>query len=202
MRDLKNKTLSPRQRAFIDAFMVCRNGAEAVRKAGYRCKNPGEYAGLLLRHDPVREEVARREADLRRVSQMEAEEVVTLLSIVGRANIKTYLNGDWSLKPLAEIPEALAYAIESVKETTRTTGGKQPETIKVVEFKLKDSLAALDKLAKHLGFYKADNEQIRPMGTLSELHERLNLKALSAEEVRTLRDLILKMQGAESTPTQ
>lgn len=53
-------TLTPLEQAFISSFLVCKNGSQAVREAGYKSKAPQAYARALLERDYIREEVQAR----------------------------------------------------------------------------------------------------------------------------------------------
>lgn len=38
----KKHTLTPLEQAFIASYIVCKNGSQAVREAGYKCKAPNQ----------------------------------------------------------------------------------------------------------------------------------------------------------------
>jgi phage terminase small subunit len=188
--------LTPLQAACVDRFMVLRDQTKAYVEArgGKEPRQARTTASRIFRLPQVKAEIAKREEALRRVSDMEAAELIRLWSIEARGDIANYFNGDWTIKQLDEIPKDLTYAIESVRHTTRTTGsGKDRVTTHAVDFKLSDRGRAKESLAKYLGLFKADNEQ-KANNILAMIQANLNLKALSVEDVRLLREIVRKMQ--------
>lgn len=178
--------LTPYQAAWVEQYFICgMDATAAVRKLRPGVKDP-KRCGFALRHTPaVAKVLEARKAELARVAKASSEEVITRLSIVGRANIKAYLNGDWTLKPLEEIPEDLAFAILEHEDTTTTKGhGENQTTTRTVRIKLKDSLVALDKLARHLNLFKGDEGQT--VNVLALIQNNLHLKDLPSEDLRTI----------------
>lgn len=190
----KPRDMTSRHERFLEEYFAAGcNGAEAFRRIEPAAKNPRRKAFDLIRRSPaLRKAIEARQAELARMAKADAEEVITRLSIVGRANIKAYLNGDWSLKPLDEIPEDLAYAILEHEETTTTRGaGENAVTVRTVRIRLKDSLSALDKLAKTLGLFKGD-ENPNNVNVLALIQNNLHLQDMSSDDLRLLAAVIRK----------
>lgn len=183
--------------ACIDNFMVCRNQTQAYAAVRPGAKDSSRTASRIFARPEVQAEITRREEHLRRVSTMDAAEVINRLSLIARANIKDLCNDDWSLRPLGEIPDELAYAISSVKDTTRTSTDKagRTEVVRTVKVFLKDSKSSLDSLAKHLGLFKdGEGGGGTTNNILAVLHANLRLDELSLDELRTLLALVEKIK--------
>ena len=58
--------LTPKQSAFVDEYIVCRNGAEAARRAGYAALSARVTASRLLTKANIKAELAIKEAELAR----------------------------------------------------------------------------------------------------------------------------------------
>ena len=69
---------------------------------------------------------------------------------------KDLFNEDGSLKPINDLPDEVAGCIASLDVVENHFGESLQRKTKV---KLYSKLEAIEKLAKHLGFYEKDNEQ-------------------------------------------
>lgn len=49
-------TLTPLEQAFISAYILCKNGSQAVREAGYKVKAPDKYGIKIKNQQDSREE--------------------------------------------------------------------------------------------------------------------------------------------------
>lgn len=68
--------LTPKQAAFIDAYMVTQNGAEAVRQAGYKTGNPNVLAAQLLKTPIVMKAISERQEETRKNNGIALDEIV------------------------------------------------------------------------------------------------------------------------------
>lgn len=82
----KGSKLSPKQRAFIDEYMVSQNASEAVLKAGYKTTNQNRIASELLQHPLVSEEIERRLADKQEKTELRADYLVNKLIAIIDSN--------------------------------------------------------------------------------------------------------------------
>lgn len=89
------KALLPRQRAFIEAYVVCLNGEAAAAKAKYKY---GAASGLLA-NPAIRSEVDRR---IEAQSRMPASEILARLERQAHASIADFLKpGTLEIDPTA-----------------------------------------------------------------------------------------------------
>lgn len=71
--------LTPRQNAFVDHYVTCRNGAEAARRAGYAEPSARITASRLLTKDNIKTALAAAKADLKRKLNIDKKHVVVEL---------------------------------------------------------------------------------------------------------------------------
>lgn len=69
-------TLTPKQRAFVDHYVTCRNGAEAARRAGYAEPSARITAAKLLTKANIQSALAEKEAELKRLSEIDKNRVI------------------------------------------------------------------------------------------------------------------------------
>jgi phage terminase small subunit len=150
------------QEAFINNLLQGMNQADAYKAAGYRSKTPKSQANQLMTvSDRVMARLSYKRSQLAKRSDVTAERVVNELAKIGFADLKDFLDTGNEVKDLTELDSRLTAAVESVQTDIRHDSGNSDGYTEKVKIKLHNKIAALDKLAQHLGLYEADNTQKR-----------------------------------------
>ncbi len=84
--------LTPKQRAFVDQYVLCRSGAEAARRAGFAISSARITASQLLTKPNVKAALALKEAELRRAAKIDRNYVVQEI-LTGIAVAKQNMRG-------------------------------------------------------------------------------------------------------------
>lgn len=131
------------QRAFIDYYILEKNGTKAAQLAGYK----GNYATLRaiasenLTKPNIKAEVERRFAE----QSMSANEVLARLGDIARIDMGEFVEIKRGI-PFLDLEKAERYSKLHLLKKFKT--GKQG-----VEIELYDKQAALETLGKHLGLF-------------------------------------------------
>lgn len=149
--------LNERQKLFCEEYIVDLNATKAAIRAGYSKDTARSIGSENLSKPDIQDYISELQEALSEKVKVKQEHVLEELIKIGFADIKNYYQpGTLSLKALSELDNKLSAAISQIKVTefegefgTKTT----------VEFKLHPKLDALEKIAKHLGFYLEDNKQ-------------------------------------------
>jgi phage terminase small subunit len=144
-------TLTPKQRKFVDEYLIDLNGTQAAIRAGYSAESARSIAHEnLTKPDIVRaiDEALAKHAGVTR------PRIVNELAKIAFAKPKDYFA--WgpdsvTVKDSQELDDDQAAAIAEVSQTITPAGG----TIRV---KLSDKLTALEKLGRALGLFKDRHE--------------------------------------------
>lgn len=169
--------LTPKQRLFVDAYLVSLNASEAARQAGYR--SPRLLGQQLLANPSLQSAIQARQAQLADANAVTPERVIQELALVAFANMADYAAWDSAgvtLKASTALTAAQTRVVGEISQTTSKDGG-------TVRFKLHSKVAALAHLGKHLGLFP-DKVQI-------EIFTRL-------QHVRTMTDADLEALIAEA----
>ncbi len=141
--------MTPKQRRFVEEYLVDLNGARAAKRAGYSVKWAASCGYHLLQDPAVAAAVA--EAQTRRAARtrVSADRVVTELAKVAFGDPRRLLS--WGpdgvvLRDSDELTEAEAALVSEVSETRTARGGTR-------KVKLHCKLTALNALGKHLGLF-------------------------------------------------
>lgn len=134
--------LTPRQRAFIDAYFACSmNASAAARKVGYK-NRANTAASQLMSNNVIRQEIDR----IYRAMTIPATEVLARLSEQARADIAdvTDVNGLLNMRKAQR--NGKTGVIKSITHTTTTFKGVETVSVKV---ELHDSQKAMQLLGKY-----------------------------------------------------
>lgn len=158
MRRAKNiNNLTDKQVLFCKEFIIDMNGKQAAIRAGYTPNSAEQHASRLLSNGKVQSYIAILKDKRSERTQITADMVLTELAKIGFSDLSQFVDENYQLKPLSEIEgKSAAIASLSVNESYTEYG-----THKTVNFKLHDKLSALEKIAKHIGFFEKDNEQLK-----------------------------------------
>jgi len=121
-------TLTALEQAFISAYILCKNGSQAVREAGYKVKAPEKYAQALLRRDYIREEISYRLQQIEDKKIADANEILQFYTSVMRGEVLDQFSIEASLDTRIKAANELAkHKIElpmklQQKELSNNTG--------------------------------------------------------------------------------
>lgn len=143
-----------RRRLFVEAYIANGgNAADAARQAGFSEKNARFQGSRLLTYEDVKQMLARRQGEIAEKFSLTAENVIGELAKIVRADLRKLFTDDGKLLPMAEWPEEIASAINSVEIDELFAGrGNQREQIGYTKkLKLCDKNSALTLAMRHLG---------------------------------------------------
>jgi phage terminase small subunit len=147
--------LTPKQRRFIEEYLIDLNATQAAIRAGYSVKNAGKIGPELLGKTRIKEAIDRALAERSRRTGINQDRVLLELAKIAFLNPVDVINMDEATIRGDANREDTA-AISSVKvKTIPTPDGNIVER----EVKTYDKLKALEQIGKHLGMWK-DNINI------------------------------------------
>jgi phage terminase small subunit len=157
--------LNPRQRAFVVEYLADKNATQAAIRAGYSAATARQIGSRLLTDVVIRAEVDRLENEA--LAKVQAETGITLertlrtIAAVAYHDPRKFYGEDGELKPIRDLDDdtALALAGFEVQEDFAGSGAERVQIGRTKKVKISERKGYLDMLMKHLGGYKADNEQ-------------------------------------------
>ena len=166
--------------------MVDFNATQAAIRAGYKAKTAHVIGAENLRKPKIAEEIARRQKDLQRRTEVTQDRVVKELARVAFADATdyacvetlTYENEDGTVSPVQ---------IVSPKDTDTLSDDQRAAIAGIkhgangIEIKLHDKIKALELLGRHIGMF---NDKLDIKATVTENP----FAGLSTEELRNVID--------------
>lgn len=170
------KKLTPKQRAFIDAYFACgMNASAAARRAGYT-NRPNTAASQLMSNNVIREEIDR----IYRENTMPASETLARLSAHARADIGDITDKDGRLNMRKARAYGKTHLIRRIKQTTIVTPKSERS---IIEVEMYDAQRAQEMLGR---YHKLFVDRVQVDDWRSQAIQDIKSGAL---DYRTLRDL-------------
>ncbi len=145
--------LTPRQRCFVEEYLIDLNATQAAIRAGYSKKTAKQIGAENLAKPVLQDAIAEAMAARSARTEITQDMVVRECARIAFANAGDYF--DWGPDGVTLIakdtltPEQIA-AVAAVSETIGAEGHTKRLTLK-----LHDKKGALDSLARHLGMFDA-----------------------------------------------
>ena len=137
--------MTPKQKRFVEEYLVDLNAAAAARRAGYAKGS----AWRLMRHRAVAAAIEEAQEQRAQRTRVSADRVITELAKVAFGDPRRLFSwgpGGIDLRDSSELTEAEAALVSEVSETRTSAGGTR-------KIKLHCKMTALTALAKHLGLF-------------------------------------------------
>ncbi len=149
-------------RHFIDEYYT--NGFSGVRaalKTWPELSNSAARtkASLILKSAKNKEYIRLKQLENQEAAKVTPAELAKELKQLAFSDVTVFLGK--STKEISELPSEIRRCLSKVtiKENTRVDKDGTEYTETTYQYHLKDSLTALEKLARHIGFYEVDNRQ-------------------------------------------
>jgi phage terminase small subunit len=188
--------LSPKQERFIQEYLIDLNATAAYKRAGYKTKagpSTENAASRLLGNVRVQSAIKAAREKQAKQAELTAVEVLTEARLIVHSDIGDIIDftgPEPRLRPANEIPERARRAISSMKVKHYVEGqGDTARLVEIVEFKLWNKPAAIEKLGRHLGLW-GDKEQRDPNVVVN----------INIEDVVRARARVLEYQKAIAGP--
>lgn len=141
--------MTPKQRRFVEEYLIDLNGTQAAIRAGYSARTANEQAARLLANVSIMSEV--RVAMAKRsqrvgITQDEVLREYRRLALSDMRRLMTWDADGVSLKHSSELTDDEAACVAEVSETKTKDGGS-------IKLKVHDKKGALDSVARHLGMF-------------------------------------------------
>lgn len=161
--------LNDRQRRFCEEFLIDLCATQAARRAGYSEKTAGQMGFDLLKKPEIQtalSEAMRRRSERTAITAAQVLRELARIAFSDLREVLTWGPAGVQLRDSTALDDDAAAAIGEISQTTTTAGG----TIRV---KLHDKMAALDRLARHLGLFTDLGRPADPYATAQQMRDTL-----------------------------
>lgn len=142
--------LTPKQKRFVEEYLVDLNATQAATRAGYSGKTARQMGAENLSKPDIQAALRDAMEARSRRTEVTADAVISELAAIAFANMSDYL--DWgpngvALRGKAELTRNQCAALAEISETLTKSGATR-------RIKLYDKISALEKLGRHLGLFR------------------------------------------------
>jgi phage terminase small subunit len=181
--------LTPKQSAFVNAYLKCGNATQAAIAAGYSQKTAGSIGAENLKKPeiqahlkPATIEIVARHVELIEELVLNEARIIRECARLAFFDARKLFNDDGSPKGILELDDDTAAAVAGLEvlEQYEGAGDSRRYIGDLKKYKIADKNSSLERAAKILGMFKKHQEQ--PMAPLkdamTELLERMGPSAL------------------------
>ena len=166
--------LTRKQQMFVAEYLSDMNATAAAIRAGYSRRTARQMGAENLSKPYIAQAIAEAMERRAEAAGVEATRVLQELARIAFADMGQLFDAEGRLKPLSQLDADDRAAIRSLQITTRETGDGTLERKAAIQ--VWDKLAALEKLARHLGLFSSnghkENESENSMTALIQHFER------------------------------
>ena len=153
--------LTPKQKAFVQEYLIDLNATQAAIRAGYSKKTAYRTGADNLRKHQIQKAIKKAMDARSERTQIDADWLLTRLADEADADIADLYNENGGLKPVNEWPkiwrQGLVAGIDVEQQYYWEDGVKIPDGV-VTKIKLSDRVKRLELIGKHVKVKAFDNE--------------------------------------------
>jgi hypothetical protein len=154
MTTIEQLPLTPKQQRFCDEYLIDMNATRAALAAGY--SKATAMNGQLMQIPKIRAYIEHHTQHAANVMEVSRMELLRELSRIAFANMGDYFDDEGKLKPMQQLTTDQKAAIWNIRITENDKGSS-------MTLRLNNKLSAIEKLARHLGFYKQNAAELEPL---------------------------------------
>jgi phage terminase small subunit len=153
--------LTPKQRRFVEEYLVDLNATQAAIRAGYSARTAGAVGHETLKKPEVETAIHEAMAERSKRTEITADRVLKEYAKLGFSDMRRFMrwgSAGVTLVEHTELTDDEAAAVAEVSQTVTEAGGS-------LKLKLHDKKGALDSIARHLGMFVDKHEHSGPGGS-------------------------------------
>jgi phage terminase small subunit len=171
--------LTEKEMLFVQHYLgdADRNATKAVIKAGFSERSARTYAAQALAKSNIQKYIHHLSAPLLEKLNITRERVMREYAGIAFSRLKDYMNSDYTMKALDDIPEEAQIAMSQVDVDEESTQIGDSDAVLIkrrVRFKLHDKIKALDKLYEVL--HPEDKKEDQGSNVYLQLNQYFNNK--------------------------
>lgn len=158
---MARKGLTPKQKRFVQEYLIDLNATQAAIRAGYSEKTARSIGQENLTKPVIIAEIQQKQSKLEEKTEITQERILQELACLAFAKMEDYVeiqdDGSCRARTWAEMPEGASRAVAEVKEIRRIMGSGEGGKEIVLEcrlgYKHHSKERALELLGRHLGMF-------------------------------------------------
>jgi phage terminase small subunit len=148
--------LSPKQKRFVQEYLVDLNATQAAIRAGYSPRSAKQHADVLLSKPHIAAAVAAAQAARSQRTEVDIDYVVKRMVEIDQMDVLDIMNDAMELKPVSEWPRVWRQYLSGFDLAEMFEGrGEDRDMVGILKkIKWPDKVKNLELLGRHLGMFK------------------------------------------------
>lgn len=161
MRVIAEKKLTPKQKRFIDEYLIDLNATQAAIRAGYSPKTAHSIGQENLTKPEIMRELEKAMQKRQERTEITQDRVLKEYARIAFLDPRRFFDSDGTPKPIEALDDDTAAALAGleIREEFSGTGAERQLSGYTKKYKLVNKLGALDSLAKHLGMFDGKGQE-------------------------------------------
>lgn len=161
VRVIAEKKLTPKQKRFVDEYLIDLNATQAAIRAGYSPKTANEQGARLLANVSIAQTIQKAMQDREQRTEITQDRVLQEYARLAFYDPRKLFQPDGTPKPIEALDDDTAAALAGleVREEFEGTGQDRVFTGYTKKYKLANKLGALDSLARHLDMFDGKGQE-------------------------------------------
>ncbi len=156
--------LNGKQQRFILEYLIDFNASQAAIRAGYSPKTAGSQAHDLLKKPEIQAAIAEARDRTSNRLELTRDQVIEQYRRLGFSDIRKAFDAYGQIKPIAELDEETAAAIQGYEVEMRMIDGPDAPPVPVLKVKWADRKGALDSIMRAQGWNSAEKHELTGKG--------------------------------------
>ena len=169
-----DKPLTDRQTLFVEHYVQSLNAKQSAIKAGYSEKTAEQQGYQLLQKPSVQAAISEISEKRSKAIGLTTERLLQEAMRLAFFDIRKLVDKDGNPLPISQLDDDTAAAIQGLD--VATVGNMEIGVGQVLKYKIADKNAAIERLFKHKGLFKADNEQNNPGDAMARFMAELSAR--------------------------
>ena len=172
----RKRSITNQQARFVEYYVQSLNATQAAIKAGYSAKTAHVLGYQLLQNPLV-------SAAISQISEKQSQNIgLTTERLLQEAmrlaffDIRKLVDGEGNPIPIQQLDDDTAAAIQGLELATEKSRDDDGNVTVVRKYKIADKNAAIERLFKHKGLFKADNDQSNPGNAMAQMLAELSAR--------------------------
>lgn len=154
------RKLKPRVRLFVDEYVHCGVGSEAIRRLLPRTKAPGQLAWRYLQRQEVKAAIEERTEEAIAAAGVRHLNLVKAIAATAYLDPADLMDSKGNMKPLSQIPEGVRCSIAAmeVEERRSGKGATRKVTTRIKRVRFESHTQAREQLGQYLKLFTHKHE--------------------------------------------
>ncbi|WP_237173028.1 terminase small subunit [Paracandidimonas lactea] len=148
--------MTPRQKRFVDEYLVDLNATQAAIRAGYSPRSAKQHADVLMSRPHIAAAIAAAQAARTKRTEVDVDYVVRRLVEIDQMDVLDIMNDAMDLKPVSEWPRVWRQYLSGFDLAEMFEGrGEDRDLVGILKkIKWPDKVKNLELLGRHLGMFR------------------------------------------------